>query len=216
MALDTPGFSLLETKLCDPVLLKDGYPEFAPYEGPVPLFALLPRHRAGLRRARGGGGGGGGQRAPRALCGASGRNENTLEGSLWLRSHRRCWPRISASWGRRSSAWPPPAPIICTSTSWTAAFVPNITFGSGICKVGRPGAAAGGRPPDGRAPGSAGGKLRQGRREDHHHPRRGRRPFAPHARPHPRARLSRRPRPQPRPPRRTACAICCPASTSCW
>ena len=33
MALDTPGFSLLETKLCDPVLLKDGYPEFAPYEG---------------------------------------------------------------------------------------------------------------------------------------------------------------------------------------
>ena len=77
-------------------------------------------------------------------------------------------------------------------------FVPNITFGSGICKAARPGPAAGGRPPDGRAPGNAGGKLRPGRREDHHHPRRGRRPFAPHARPHPRARLSRRPRPQPR------------------
>lgn len=33
MALDTPGFSLLETKLCDPVLLKGDYPEFQPYEG---------------------------------------------------------------------------------------------------------------------------------------------------------------------------------------
>ncbi len=33
MALDTPGFSLLETKLCDPVLIKDNYPEFQPYEG---------------------------------------------------------------------------------------------------------------------------------------------------------------------------------------
>ena len=33
MVLDTPGFSLLETELFDPVELKDGYPEFAPYEG---------------------------------------------------------------------------------------------------------------------------------------------------------------------------------------
>ena len=33
MVLDTPGFSLLETELFDPVELKDSYPEFAPYEG---------------------------------------------------------------------------------------------------------------------------------------------------------------------------------------
>ena len=33
MALDTPGFSLLETELLDPVLLKDAYPEFAAHEG---------------------------------------------------------------------------------------------------------------------------------------------------------------------------------------
>ena len=33
MALDTPGFSLLETELCDPVLLKGFYPEFLPLEG---------------------------------------------------------------------------------------------------------------------------------------------------------------------------------------
>ena len=33
MVLDTPGFSLLETELFDPVEIKDGYPEFAPYEG---------------------------------------------------------------------------------------------------------------------------------------------------------------------------------------
>ena len=33
MVLDTPGFSLLETGLCDPVTLKDAYPEFAPFEG---------------------------------------------------------------------------------------------------------------------------------------------------------------------------------------
>ena len=33
MVLDTPGFSLLETALFDPVALKDSYPEFAPYEG---------------------------------------------------------------------------------------------------------------------------------------------------------------------------------------
>ena len=33
MVLDTPGFSLLETELFDPVELKDGWPEFAPYEG---------------------------------------------------------------------------------------------------------------------------------------------------------------------------------------
>lgn len=33
MVLDTPGFSLLETEVFDPVELKDGYPEFAPYEG---------------------------------------------------------------------------------------------------------------------------------------------------------------------------------------
>lgn len=33
MVLDTPGFSLLETELFDPVELKDGYPEFTPYEG---------------------------------------------------------------------------------------------------------------------------------------------------------------------------------------
>ena len=31
--LDTPGFSLLETELFDPVELKDSYPEFEPYEG---------------------------------------------------------------------------------------------------------------------------------------------------------------------------------------
>lgn len=33
MALDTPGFSLLESDLRDPVALKDDYPEFRPYEG---------------------------------------------------------------------------------------------------------------------------------------------------------------------------------------
>ena len=33
MVLDTPGFSLLESDPFDPVELKDGYPEFAPYEG---------------------------------------------------------------------------------------------------------------------------------------------------------------------------------------
>ena len=33
MVLDTPGFSLLESNPFDPVELKDGYPEFAPYEG---------------------------------------------------------------------------------------------------------------------------------------------------------------------------------------
>jgi len=30
---DTPGFSLLELPLADPLRLKEGYPEFAPYEG---------------------------------------------------------------------------------------------------------------------------------------------------------------------------------------
>ena len=33
MVLDTPGFSLLDTDVFDPVELKDGWPEFAPYEG---------------------------------------------------------------------------------------------------------------------------------------------------------------------------------------
>lgn len=33
MVLDTPGFSLLETALIDPVELKDSYPEFEPFEG---------------------------------------------------------------------------------------------------------------------------------------------------------------------------------------
>ena len=33
MVLDTPGFSLLENDLFDPVELKDSWPEFAPYEG---------------------------------------------------------------------------------------------------------------------------------------------------------------------------------------
>ena len=33
MVLDTPGFSLLETEVFDPVELKDSYPEFAPLEG---------------------------------------------------------------------------------------------------------------------------------------------------------------------------------------
>ena len=33
MVLDTPGFSLLETELFDPVELKDAWPEFAPFEG---------------------------------------------------------------------------------------------------------------------------------------------------------------------------------------
>ena len=33
MVLDTPGFSLLETEVFDPVELKDSYPEFSPYEG---------------------------------------------------------------------------------------------------------------------------------------------------------------------------------------
>ena len=33
MVLDTPGFSLLETAVFDPVELKDSYPEFTPYEG---------------------------------------------------------------------------------------------------------------------------------------------------------------------------------------
>ena len=33
MVLDTPGFSLLETEVFDPVELKDSYPEFVPYEG---------------------------------------------------------------------------------------------------------------------------------------------------------------------------------------
>ena len=33
MVLDTPGFSLLESALIEPIRLKDLYPEFAPYEG---------------------------------------------------------------------------------------------------------------------------------------------------------------------------------------
>ena len=33
MVLDTPGFSLLENELFDPVELKDSWPEFAPFEG---------------------------------------------------------------------------------------------------------------------------------------------------------------------------------------
>ena len=33
MVLDTPGFSLLESEVFDPVALKDSWPEFAPYEG---------------------------------------------------------------------------------------------------------------------------------------------------------------------------------------
>ena len=33
MVLDTPGFSLLETEVFDPVELKDSYPEFVPFEG---------------------------------------------------------------------------------------------------------------------------------------------------------------------------------------
>ena len=33
MVLDTPGFSLLETDVFDPVELKESYPEFTPYEG---------------------------------------------------------------------------------------------------------------------------------------------------------------------------------------
>ena len=33
MVLDTPGFSLLESGVFDPVELKDSWPEFAPYEG---------------------------------------------------------------------------------------------------------------------------------------------------------------------------------------
>ena len=33
MVLDTPGFSLLETDLFEPVEVKDSYPEFRPYEG---------------------------------------------------------------------------------------------------------------------------------------------------------------------------------------
>ena len=33
MVLDTPGFSLLETDVFDPVEIKDSYPEFVPFEG---------------------------------------------------------------------------------------------------------------------------------------------------------------------------------------
>ena len=33
MVLDTPGFSLLETDVFDPVEIKDSYPEFVPWEG---------------------------------------------------------------------------------------------------------------------------------------------------------------------------------------
>ena len=33
MVLDTPGFSLLETDVFDPVEIKDSYPEFIPFEG---------------------------------------------------------------------------------------------------------------------------------------------------------------------------------------
>ena len=33
MVLDTPGFSLLESELFDPVALKDSWPEFFPFEG---------------------------------------------------------------------------------------------------------------------------------------------------------------------------------------
>lgn len=33
MVLDTPGFSLLESQLIEPIHLKESYPEFAPYEG---------------------------------------------------------------------------------------------------------------------------------------------------------------------------------------
>ena len=57
MVLDTPGFSLLESEPFDPVLLKDGYPEFAPYEGQCffrpcyhatePKCAVLDAVRAG-------------------------------------------------------------------------------------------------------------------------------------------------------------------------
>ena len=51
--LDTAGFSLLEMEGgMDPVTLKDAYPEFAPYEGAVPLRPLLSRLGAGLRGHR--------------------------------------------------------------------------------------------------------------------------------------------------------------------
>ena len=33
MVLDTPGFSLLESLVIEPIHLKEFYPEFAPYEG---------------------------------------------------------------------------------------------------------------------------------------------------------------------------------------
>ena len=33
MVLDTPGFSLLESRLIEPIHLKESYPEFSPYEG---------------------------------------------------------------------------------------------------------------------------------------------------------------------------------------
>jgi ribosome biogenesis GTPase len=33
MVLDTPGFSLLESQLIEPIHLKESYPEFQPYEG---------------------------------------------------------------------------------------------------------------------------------------------------------------------------------------
>ena len=47
MALDTPGFSLLETKLRDPVTLRDDYPEFQPYKGKCRFsHAITPPNRA--------------------------------------------------------------------------------------------------------------------------------------------------------------------------
>ena len=41
MVLDTPGFSLLETALFDPVELKDSYPEFIPYEGLLTIIMAI-------------------------------------------------------------------------------------------------------------------------------------------------------------------------------
>lgn len=57
MVLDTPGFSLLDSELFDPVELKDVYPEFVPYEGKCyfqPCYHAAEPKCAVLEAVRGG------------------------------------------------------------------------------------------------------------------------------------------------------------------
>ena len=87
---------------------RTGLPGIRRLRGTMPLFALLPCHRAGLRRARGRG-----DRknrhasATRAMLALLEEMRTTLEGSLWLKigtvAAGRGFPRHGR---RRSSAWP--------------------------------------------------------------------------------------------------------------